>query len=369
MSIKLGNLDISLRIGSEEVRVYLGDTEVQSGDTPSIEYRWTPSGYTCIGYDKYQNNIKQQSTDSGQTWTNVVPAEYSASTLIESDSQYCGYVPPTPTSVKFTAYYAGGTSNSGECGEEDNYITEGEIEPTDLTAVTVGDCVTEISDNAFSGYTTLQSIDLGINTIAFGYDVFHGCTSLTGITLNVAAISNNMFYGCTSLSSVTINSDPFDIADSAFYGCTSLSSVTIPDSVQTIGGGAFGSCTSLSSITIPDSVTTIGGAAFSNCSSLTSVTIGSGVTIISSNTFRFCSSLPSITIPSGVTSIGNTAFESCSALTSVTCLATTPPTLSHRSPFGATALSAIYVPAASVEDYKSASQWSNFASIIQAIPS
>lgn len=77
--------------------------EAQSEDcgyvppTPT-QYRWTQSGTTCIGYDKYQNNIKEQSTDGGETWTVVIPEEYSASTLIESQSTDCGYVPPTPTS-------------------------------------------------------------------------------------------------------------------------------------------------------------------------------------------------------------------------------------------------------------------------------
>ena len=69
---------------------------------PDPQYRWTQSGTTCIGYDKYQNNIKEQSTDGGETWTVVIPEEYSASTLIESQSTDCGYIPPTPTTYTYS---------------------------------------------------------------------------------------------------------------------------------------------------------------------------------------------------------------------------------------------------------------------------
>lgn len=69
---------------------------------PDPQYRWTQSGTTCIGYDKYQNNIKEQSTDGGATWTVVIPEEYSASTLIKVNSQDCGYVPPTAYTYSIT---------------------------------------------------------------------------------------------------------------------------------------------------------------------------------------------------------------------------------------------------------------------------
>lgn len=58
-------------------------------------YRWTDSGTTCVGYDKYQNSIKQVSYDSGTTWENAVPTQYSATTLIEAYSSDCGCVGPS----------------------------------------------------------------------------------------------------------------------------------------------------------------------------------------------------------------------------------------------------------------------------------
>ena len=78
-------------------------------------------------------------------------------------------------------------------------------------------------------------------------------------------------------------------------------------------------------------------------------------------------SLTSVTIPSGVTSIGVAAFNGCRGLTSVTVNATTPPTLG-KYVFTSTNNYPIYVPSESVNAYKAATNWSTYASRIQAIP-
>ena len=146
-----------------------------------------------------------------------------------------------------------------------------------------------------------------------------------------------------------------------------MTSAEIGSCVTTIGEEAFYDCTSLTSVTIGSGVTTIGGLAFHGCTSLTSVTIPNGVTYIGYEAFTSCISLTSITIPNSVTNIDDMAFSSCRSLTSVTVTATTPPTLGIIA-FDSTNKCPIYVPSESVETYKSASGWSDYASRIQAIP-
>ena len=135
--------------------------------------------------------------------------------------------------------------------------------------------------------------------------------------------------------------------------------------VTTIGMRAFRNCTSLTSITIPNSVTKIGNWAFMNCNSLTSVNIPDSITTIGNSAFDLCTSLTSVTIPDSVISIENYAFYECTSLTSVYCKATTPPVLGGTTVFDNNGGGRkIYVPASSVNTYKSATYWSEYKSYI-----
>lgn len=62
------------------------------------------------------------------------------------------------------------------------------------------------------------------------------------------------FSGCTSLTSVETPNSVTRIEYGAFKECTSLTSVKIPNSVTTIEYGAFSECTSLTNVDIPNSV-------------------------------------------------------------------------------------------------------------------
>ena len=88
--------------------------ECETPPTPTGEtiYRWVESGTTCIGYDKWQRSIQQYSEDEGETWYNVDPPVYSATSLIEADSQDCGYVPIDYSTQYFTISYSGSVGTS-----------------------------------------------------------------------------------------------------------------------------------------------------------------------------------------------------------------------------------------------------------------
>ena len=83
--------------------------------------------------------------------------------------------------------------------------------------------------------------------------------------------------------------------------------------------------------------------------------------------FSNCTGLTTLVIPSNISYIGTSAFYYCTGLTSITVESTTPPTIVSGS-FGYTNDCPIYVPPESVDAYKAASGWSNYASRIQAIP-
>ena len=76
---------------------------------------------------------------------------------------------------------------------------------------------------------------------SIGEEAFSGCTSLVSIDMpSVTSIEDYAFYGCTSLVSIDMPSVT-SIEDYAFYDCTSLTFVDIPASVTSIGWSAFSS--------------------------------------------------------------------------------------------------------------------------------
>ena len=245
---------------------------------------------------------------------------------------------------------------------------------TSLTSVTIPDSVTTIGEDAFADCTSLTSVNIPDSVTTIGYYAFKGCYSLTefkgkfasedGRCLIVNGILNSFAPG--GLTEYTIHDSVTEIGKWAFAGCDSLTSVNIPDSVTTIGEKAFYHCDSLTSVNIPDSVTTIGDWAFQLCNSLTSVNIPDSVTTIGGGAFSNCTSLTSVNIPDSVTEIGEWAFYHCYSMTSVYCKATTPPALGGTEVFDNNGSGRkIYVPAGSVEAYKSATNWNEYASDIE----
>ena len=186
---------------------------------------------------------------------------------------------------------------------------------------------------------------------------------------SVTSIASNAFYNCYSLASITIPDGVTSIGQSAFTNCYSLASITIPDGVTSIGRYTFQMCPSLASITIPDGVTSVGETAFASCYSLASITIPDGVTSIGQSAFTNCYSLASITIPDGVTSIGRYAFSSCYSVAFYDFTACTAvPTLSDTNAFaGMAADCQIRVPAALVDAWKAATNWSTYADHIVGV--
>ena len=106
---------------------------------------------------------------------------------------------------------------------------------------------------------------------------------------------------------------------------------------------------------------------FGNCTDLTSIRILDFVISIEEFTFSGCSELTSIIIGSGVETIEMGAFSQCLNLTSITLLSTEPPQAGMFVFDSSNPPGTICVPAESVDAYKNASGWSEYADIIQPI--
>ena len=260
--------------------------------------------------------------------------------------------------------------------------------------------VTAIGREAFRNCSRLTSIRIPDTVTSIGYSAFYSCSSLASVRIpdSVTSIGQYAFRYCRSLVSVDLPDSVITIEDRAFETCEGLTSLEIPNSVTSIGEGAFSYCSALTSIVIPSSVTSIGMNPFGACSGLASIVVESGnpsydsrnncnaiinttsnylitgckntvipdtVTRINGWAFLGCSRLTTIEIPSSVSMIIHEAFLHCIGLTSITVYASTPPTLNDDTVFDDTNDCPIYVPAQSVDAYKSA--WSVYADRIQAI--
>ncbi|MBR5080955.1 MAG: leucine-rich repeat domain-containing protein [Bacteroidales bacterium] len=247
-----------------------------------------------------------------------------------------------------------------------------------LTSLTIGNSIASIGEYAFVNCCYLTSFVLPASVVSVGVGVLASCVSITELTVSegntvydsrdncnaiIETATNTLVAGCNY---TVIPSTVTAIGSGAFSGCTDLTSITIPDGVTAIGEDAFYYCYGLTSIIIPDLVTSIGNRAFYYCADLTSVTLGNSVETIGADAFEYCLDLESITLPGSVTSIGENAFLSCGSLATVNMLAVSVPTLGGGYDFYGTSSSlVIYVPYESLDAYKTAEFWSDYADIMQ----
>lgn len=142
---------------------------------------------------------------------------------------------------------------------------------------------------------------------------------------------------------------------------------SVPDSIQlnTNVMSIFANRKGLLRFSFPSGATTVAVSLCYGCSKLSEVEFPNTITRINQTAFQ-STGLTSVTIPSSVTRIDAQAFAQCKNLVEVIMEPTTPPTFGANVFIGC-ALTSIYVPDASVDAYKAATNWSTYASKIKPI--
>ncbi|MBO5884299.1 MAG: leucine-rich repeat domain-containing protein, partial [Clostridia bacterium] len=266
--------------------------------------------------------------------------------------------------------------------------------------------VTEIADEAFKECLGLIGEITIPNTITkIGEAAFTNCNKITGsltIPDSVTQLGHHAFSSCRGFSGTLVLSKKLTrIEHSTFVGCNGLvGTLIIPKGITKIGDAAFSGCDGFTSVeveqgnptyyskqnciiskqgdilvqyfacgTIPSdsNISIIANYAISHILKIDwRIDLPEGIEEIQYRAFSQNLALTNIKIPSTITIIAEEAFIGTKNLVSVTIESSVPPTVGANV-FNGNGTVVIYVPSGSVQAYKTASGWSEYADRIFAM--
>lgn len=234
-----------------------------------------------------------------------------------------------------------------------------------------------IPANAFNGCSALSAIDLS-NVTSLGASALYGCTSLEIADLampNLTSLGKNALYGVkikkiSSLEQIT--ELPAATTSTQNFGDKSvLEEVVFTVELSIIPEASFYNYQKLYVDLVLPNLTSIGRWAFQRTGIRRVLDLGRITALTSTNaehgTFAYCSNLESAILPQSIISIGTREFRNCPQLNSLIIKATVPPTLGSEQLLFNSPNCIIYVHDSSVEMYRTATNWSTYASRIKGI--
>ena len=295
-------------------------------------------------------------------------------------------------------------------GAKGFYTYNKDFDNADGTEGTYGYCTVKTINNILPSHvfskTNLTSVILPTSITEIEYGAFWN-SKLQSVTIPNSVTSINTEwqnygehpYGYSEIENIYVANDhpTFSSIDGILYdksGTKLLAcpggkkSITIPNGVLSVANGAFSRTmyltnteflnkiknpfsyrlfyrSNITSAVIPIGVTEIGSDVFYKCYNLSSVEIPEGITRIYGGNFAF-SALKTVTLPSTLKEIDFDAFLGISTLKEVHCKAITPPWCSDKyNTFGGASKEncTLYVPAGSLNAYKSTDVWKDFSTI------
>ena len=273
-----------------------------------------------------------------------------------------------------------------------------------LTSVNIPSTLNRIADYAFEYCEDLTTISLPARLATMGDGVFQQCKGLESIEVDPAcaefkSIDGVLYGGVTSSKGMTLLAYPGSRRDVDYV---------MPDGVTSIDPYALSVNSRMRSMTLSKDLAELDMFTFSESSALEEVNVAEGnghfasaegvlytadgkrlvyyplmryakeydvaegTTTIDGLAFYFAQGVTSLSLPSTLTTIGELAFYYARCFRNITCKAAVPPSW-QSSPLVSGAglfdsviysMATLYVPDESVEAYRKADGWKNFANIL-----
>lgn len=174
----------------------------------------------------------------------------------------------------------------------------------------------------------------------------------------------NVFRTCRNLRYATlpyIENANTTMGSTTFYQCYSLKAFVLPRQKIKVDGNTFFRCETIEALCINRAVQTIGASGTAECRALRRLFVAPEITSYEQSMFQFHKHSKFI-VKEGVTAIAASAFYDNNCLKLLKFLPTTPPTVANANAFGGfPATCVVEVPAASLETYKAATNYSGIA--------
>lgn len=243
---------------------------------------------------------------------------------------------------------------------------------------------------AVSGLANLKNIGSTLTQLAYFFD---NCSNLAGSvvipaswdTSGVTTI-DNMFNKCSALTSIDLSNMDLSACKNMqmlFSECTRVTTITLPSTFRSDIATFyyfFNKCTYLTTVNL-SALGSVSTKDFTNmfymCVNLPEADLSNLVytgnqTLTLTNMFYGCSSLQKIAITFGGFASASSMFYGCSALTELVLLNTTSVLgINNSNAFTSSGIASgnctIYVPDALVDTYKTATNWSTYASQIKGL--
>src|SRR5574344_1041155 len=282
----------------------------------------------------------------------------------------CGFEQVTGKNGTIEWSFESSTNTLKVFGTKDNetafsYELITDISTVKVKKIFIGNNISSLADNAFIGFTSLNSLTIPATVLYAGKFIISGLNEITEINIsaNVSAWDSRWSSGYTSLiwceytddndtvlyvfgNDATCYSKTMEWPDSSatkiiiagnmtglniihedgtysFQNMTKVKTVIISAPLYEIATYTFAGCKALDSVTLPDSWNSIDANAFQDCTSLVKIDLPVSLFSLKDNAFSGCTSLASIILPDSLSVIGSCVFQGCTSLSTadISCIA------------------------------------------------